>query len=67
MIGPGRLEAIEVRVTCAEFAGSRYEPGSIAVGQIVPPTLRDLATWHVASCRPPTDFSDSIIVRLVPR
>lgn len=67
MLGPGRLEAIEVRVTNTERARGGYERGDVASGMIVPAMLRDIATWHVARVRSPKDFSDCVIVRLVPR
>jgi hypothetical protein len=64
MFGPERLEAIEVRVSNAEWAGVPYgQDGS----RYVPAALRDLATWHVVDVKAPPDFSDSCVVRMVPR
>lgn len=63
----GRLEAIEIRVSCAEFRREYMKVGDVCPGSLVPPILRALATWHVAALLSPTDFTDSVILRLVGR
>jgi hypothetical protein len=63
----GRLCAIEITVSNAERSRHGLTLGYKANGTLVPPILRALADWHVVEFKAPNDFSDSTIVRLVPR